>query len=98
VPTSFRAGRLYRETIQHFALKRHRPSAPATCFASATGDECFHEPMQEHEVWKSRKTIWENVSQSALNDFGDCKKVGLVQGSKDDPEYLLRSELPVAPR
>jgi len=35
--------------------------------------------MQEHEVWKNRKTIWEKVSQSAVNNFGDCEKIGLVQ-------------------
>jgi hypothetical protein len=87
---NFCAGRLYRETIQHFDPKRHRPYAPATYFASDTGDDYFHELMQEHEVWKNRKTIWEKVSQSAVNDFGDCEKIGLVQDwcvrmSKDTP-------------
>ncbi len=92
---NFWAGRLYLETIQHFDPKRHRPSAPATYFASDTGDDYFHELMQEHEVWKNRKTIWEKVSQSAVNDFGDCEKIGLVQDwcvrmSKEDTTYLLK--------
>src|SRR5688572_18450048 len=76
---NFWAGRPYRESIQHFDPKRHRPYAPATYFASDTGDDYFHELMQEHEVWKNRKTIWEKVGQSAVNDYGGCEKTGLVQ-------------------
>jgi len=90
------AGRLYRETIQHFDPRRHRPYAPAIYFAADTGDDYFHELMQEHEVWKNRKTIWEKVSQSAVNDFGDCEKIGLVMDfcermCREDPDYLLKS-------
>jgi len=93
---NFWAGRFYRETIQNFDPKRHRPYAPATYFASDTGDDYFHELMQEHEVWKNRKTIWEKVSQSAVNDYGDCEKIGLVQDwcvrmSKEAPDYLLKA-------
>ncbi len=93
----FWAGRFYRETIQQFDPRRHRPYAPATYFATATGDDYFQELMQEHEVWKNRKTIWEKVSQSAVNDFGDCGKIGLVQDwclrmSKETQTYLLKEQ------
>ncbi len=93
---NFWACRLYRETIQHFDPKRHRPYAPATYFATDTGDDYFQELMKEHEVWKNRKTIREKVSQSAVNDFGDCEKIGLVQDwcvrmSREDTNYLLKA-------
>lgn len=52
--------------------------------------------MQKHKVWKNRKTIWEKVSQTAVNDFGDCEKIGFVQDwcvwmSKEESNYLLRA-------
>ena len=94
---NFWAGRLYRETIQHFDPKRHRPYAPAIYFATDTGDDYPHELMQQHEVWKNRKTIWGKVSQRAVNGFGDCEKIGLLQDwcvhmSKDAQYYQLKSE------
>jgi hypothetical protein len=97
------AGRFHRETIQHFDAKRSRPYAPATYFASETGDDYLHELMQEHEVWNNRKTIWEKVSQSAVNDYGDCEKIGLVQDwcarmSRNAPDYLLRAGNQAVPR
>ncbi|HWB06394.1 MAG TPA: hypothetical protein VG796_25445 [Verrucomicrobiales bacterium] len=63
---NFWAGRFYRETIQQFESRRHRSYTPATYFATDTGDDYFQELMQEHDVWKNRKTIWEKVSQSAV--------------------------------
>ena len=77
-----------------------RPGAPAIYFASDTGDDYFEEFMQEHEVWKNRKTIWEKVSQSAVNDFGDCEKIGLVQDwcvrmSKEPSDYVLQNRAQV---
>lgn len=92
-----RAGRLYRETIQHSDPARHRPCAPVTCYASDTGDDYFRKLMREHEVRKNRRTIWKKVSQNAVHDFGDSEKIGLVQYSSvrvstEDSNYLLRNE------
>lgn len=89
------AARLYRDTIQHFDPKRHRSYAPAIYFATDTGDDYFHELMQEHEIAGKRgRPVWAKVSHHAVNDYGDCEKIGLIQdwcvrGCKQAPDYLL---------
>jgi hypothetical protein len=77
--SNFWEGRLYRDVIQHFDPKRHRPYAPAMYFPRDVGDDYLIELMQMREVWKNRRMIWEKVSASAVNDFGDCEKIGLIQ-------------------
>lgn len=51
-----------------------RPYAPAIYFASDTGDAYFHELMQEHEVRKNRKMIWEKVSQTPSKTSATAKR------------------------
>lgn len=76
--SNFWEGRLYRDTIQHYDPNRHRAYAPAMYLPRDVGDEYLHELMQMREVWKHRRMIWEKVSLAAVNDYGDCEKIGMI--------------------
>lgn len=84
---------LYVKTIQKHDPRRHRHWAPAMHFPSDVQDDFLVELTRMKQVWVNREYRWEKVSQSAIQDYGDCCKMrgvmdqnlGCRHASKDTP-------------